>query len=341
MKLIRGLLMTLVLCGCTKDPATGPLPPPPASSRGVYILNEGGYLQGNSTLSYYDTERGTVTNDVFAAVNNRPLGDVGNSIRIHDTLAYIVVNNSHKIEIIALADHRSTGTIDMGVGRSPRQMAFVNDSIALVTNLFDDSVIPVNLRTRALLPRIPVGGNPDGIAIAAGKAFVANSGGGNGRTVSVLSLSSLTVTGTLAVGDNPVKVQVSSAGEVYVLCAGSFSPDTPAKMFVIDPHVPAVVDSISFGGHVFEFALTSGGRGYIPVGDSVLVLDTGTRAVTGTFLRGASFYSIGVDPVSGDVYAGDARNYVQPGSVSIYSPTGTLLRSFNVGIIPGSFAFRQ
>ena len=88
------------------------------------------------------------------------------------------------------------------------------------------------------------------------------------------------------------------------------------------------VDSIPLGGHVFEFALTANGRGYVPSGDSVLILDTRVRAVTGTFTRGESFYSIGVDPVSGDVYAGDARNYVQPGSVSVFSAGGAFIRSF-------------
>jgi YVTN family beta-propeller protein len=307
----------------------------------VYIVNEGGFGQGNATLSYFDIDSARVSNDVFAAVNHRPLGDVGNSIQIRNGLAFIVVNNSHKIEIIAVADHRSTGTIDMGTGRSPRQMAFVNDSLALVTTMYDNAVIPVNVTTGTLLPRIPVGGNPDGIAIAGGKAFVANSGGGSGTTVSVISLANLTVTDTVTVGDNPIKVHVSSDGEVYVLCAGSYVPDTPAGIFVIDPQTAAVVDTIPLGGHVFEFALTSGGRGYIPVADSVLLLDTRTRSVSGTFTRGTAFYALGVDPASGDVYAGDARNYVQPGSVTVFTSAGAVLRSFDVGIIPGSFAFRR
>lgn len=335
------LLPVLALSGCINDPASSPAPAPPSSARGVYILNEGGFNQGNSTLSYYDPLTGQVANDLFAVVNGRPLGDVGNSVQIRGEHAYIVVNNSHKIEIIAIADHRSTGTIDMGAGRSPRQLAFIDDSVALVTNLYDDSVIPVDVKNRLLLPRIPVGPNPEGIAIAAGKAFVANSGAGGGRTVAVIDLALMAVVDTLEVGDNPTEVQVSGEGEVYVLCVGSWFPETPAKIVVIDPHLPAVVDSISFGGHVYEFALTSTSRGYIPVGDSVLVLDTGTRTVTGTLLRGTSFYSVGVDPVSGNVYAGNARNYVQPGSVSIYTPAGTLLRSFDVGITPGSFAFRR
>jgi|WetSurMetagenome_2_1015567.scaffolds.fasta_scaffold22905_4 DNA-binding beta-propeller fold protein YncE len=341
MKKIPVLALLIVLNGCINDPATGPPDPPPPSARGVYILNEGGFGQGNATLSYLDLDSGTVSNDVFAAVNLRPLGDVGNSIQIRNGLAYIVVNNSHKIEIIGVTDHRSTGTIDMGTGRSPRQMAFVNDSVALVTNLYDNSVVPVNVKTGVLLPRIPVGSNPDGIALAGGKAFVALSGGGSGTSVAVISLSSLTVTDTVTVLGNPGKVHVSSEGEVYVLCTGSFSPETPAGIVVIDPQTVAVVDTIPLGEHVFEFALTTGGRGYIPLTDSVLTLDTRTRSVIGTFARGTSFYALGVDPVSGDVYAGDARNFVQPGSVTVFNSAGAVQRSFDVGIIPGSFAFRH
>jgi DNA-binding beta-propeller fold protein YncE len=73
----------------------------------------------------------------------------------------------------------------------------------------------------------------------------------------------------------------------------------------------------------------------------VLVLDTRTRRLTGTLTRGRTYYAVGVDSVSGDVYLADARNYVQPGAVEIFSRAGAVVRSFDVGVNPGSFAFRQ
>jgi hypothetical protein len=46
-----------------------------------------------------------------------------------------------------------------------------------------------------------------------------------------------------------------------------------------------------------------------------------------------------VDPVSSDLYVGDAGDYVNSGSVSRYSSSGELIDSFSVGISPGSIVF--
>ncbi len=341
MKITWVAVCTIFCMGCVQDPTAPHTSPPAESSGGVYILNEGRFGHGDASLSYYDLQSGQVSNDVFFAVNNRMLGDVGNSILIRGGRAYIVVNNSNRIEVIGVADNRSAGTIDMGAGRSPRQMAFVNDTLALVTNLYDNSVIVVNVRSMSQGTRIPVGPNPEGIVIAAGKVFVANSGLGSGRSLSVIDLPELSVVRTLRVGDNPYAIEAASDGTLYVLCAGSYMPDTPAKIFIVDPASETVVDSVFLGSHVFKFAVGIAGRVYVPVADSVVIVDTGTRRITGSLTRGVAYYGVGVDTVSGNVYLADPKNYVQPGTIHVYTPAGIQSTSFDVGIIPGSFAFKR
>jgi DNA-binding beta-propeller fold protein YncE len=133
---------------------------------------------------------------------------------------------------------------------------------------------------------------------------------------------------------------------VYVLCAGFYNDfanpndDTPAKIYVLQPDFETVVDSIVLGEHAFKMAIGSDGHAYVPITDSVLVVDTRLRKVNGTFVRGV-FYGVGVDEISGNVYLSDPKNYQQPGTVFIYDSQKTLLRQFDAGIIPGSFAFRR
>ena len=54
-----------------------------------------------------------------------------------------------------------------------------------------------------------------------------------------------------------------------------------------------------------------------------------------------SFYGLGYDPVLNEIYGSDAVDFVQQGWVYRYASTGSVIDSFQVGIIPGSFAFQQ
>ena len=340
------VILSLFLIGCVRDPGPLEAMTPLPSAKGVYVLNEGNFGRGNSTLSYYDLQTGTVYEDVFFAVNGKMLGDVGNAIFLRQDRCYIVVNNSNKIEVIDPVTNTNTGTITIGAGQSPRQMAFLNDTTALVTNLYDGSVLVVHLQSLTTGIRIPVGPNPDGITIVDGKAVVANSGLGAGRSISVIDVQTLAVMRTMDIGDNPVAVAATPEGMVYVLCAGFYGsgsiPDdsTPAQVIVIDPRTTAIVDSIDIPGHAYTIAVSGTGLAYVPSSDSVMVIDTRAHRVTGTFARGA-FYAVGVEESSGDIYLSDAKNFAQPGEVLVYASDGQLRTRFTAGVIPGSFAFKR
>jgi YVTN family beta-propeller protein len=271
---------------------------------------------------------------------------VGNHIVVQNGTAYIVVNNSHKVEIIETQTHKSLGTIDAGAGKSPRQIVLASDTLALLTNLYDASVSVLGLVSRSVVARIPVGSNPEGIAISSGKAFVANSGFGNGNTVSVINLATLGVSGTITVADNPADVVRTSDGQIYVLCAGAYgdfndpNDDTPAKVMVIDPSSETVMDSILIGGHAFRMSAGKDGKAYVVAEGNIVQIDTQNHSVVGPFATGIH-YGVGVEEESGDVYIADAKDFVTPGSILVYSPNGTKRDEHTVGLIPGRFAFNR
>jgi len=70
--------------------------------RGVLILNEGNFMYGNSSLSYYNPVTGKVVNDVFYRQNGVPLGDVAQSAVIYGGELYVVLYNSGKIMVMNL-----------------------------------------------------------------------------------------------------------------------------------------------------------------------------------------------------------------------------------------------
>jgi len=339
-------LMALVACGCVQDPASVQPVVPTPSAKGVYILNEGYFGQGNSALSYYDLQSFAVYPDAFKAVNGRSLGDVGNQVVLRGGRGYVVVNNSNRIEIFDAQTIVGLGTIALGSGTSPRQLAFVSDSIGLVTNLYDNSVFVLNLYRGSIEKRIPVGDNPEGIAIAGGKAVVANSGFGSGNTVTVIALDVLQAVRTLRVGENPQGVVALPDGEVCVVCGGSYgdfanpADDTPARLYFVDPLREWVTDSLLIGGHASTIALGPGGIAYVPATDAVRTVDVTRRRTIGDFVAG-SYYGVAVEELTGDVYLTDVQNYAGPGKVVVFSPAGEVRTTIQVGLIPGSMAFKR
>ena len=144
---------------------------------GVFIIDEGNFMGGNGSLSFYSYDSSKVYNDLFSEVNGRPLGDVPNSMEIYGDKAYIVVNNSGKIEIIKKNTLESVSTITGLI--SPRNIGFVNSSKAYVTSMYSDSLIIINLNDNSISGYIDLRRSSESIVIAGDKAFVANWVGGN------------------------------------------------------------------------------------------------------------------------------------------------------------------
>ncbi len=346
MKILVFFLIVILFSSCVKNPTGVSQEMIAENVSGVYVLNEGNFGRGNSEISFYNFNQQKIYNNIFYNTNHKNLGDVGNEIEIRDSLGYIVVNNSHKIEIININSNINIATINIGQNRSPRQMEFLNDSIALVTNLYDNSVLVLNVFQKSILKRIQVGNNPEGIAIFGNKCFVANSGLGNGNTISILDLENFEVRNTLKVGDNPVEIKIDNDGEVYVLCAGKYNSftdttdDTWSKIFIVSPTTEKIIDSIFIGDHSFKMVLTNNDNGFACGEKNILQINTLTNKLIGNFFSG-KFYSIAYDEINHNLYLSDAKNYIQNGTIKVISILGQFRNSFDVGINPSSFAFKK
>src|SRR5687767_12691559 len=79
---------------------------------GVFVVNEGNFQHADGSISYINPSSGEVSYDLFGAVNSgRALGDVVQSMTIDNDQAYIVVNNSNKIEVVNANTFKASYTI--------------------------------------------------------------------------------------------------------------------------------------------------------------------------------------------------------------------------------------
>ena len=173
------LLALLLLTGCNPDKDPGAKPAPDTTS--VFVVNEGNFNRANGSVSLYSKpDKRVTTLDLFQSANGRGLGDVVQSMTVRDNRAYLVVNNSNKLEVVSVPDFRAVGVVTGLHG--PRYFLPVSATRGYVTQWGNfagvrSGIKVVDLATYAVVDSILTGNLPERLVLAAGRVFVANSGG--------------------------------------------------------------------------------------------------------------------------------------------------------------------
>jgi len=344
---IISILFVLFINSCEKDPTSvekNQLPEP--ALKGIFITNEGSFSAANASLSYFNSDSGVMYSNIFNSVNGTDLGSIANSITIYDTLVFIVVNNSDKIEVISVNSFNRIATINLPVGSSPRNFVVVNDSKGYVTNLYTNNCSIINLDTYQATGSIPTGTNPEGLVIANSKLYVANSGFGAGNTISVISISTDQLVDSIGVGDNPIAMEKDEFGNVYVLCSGGYgnwndpNDDTPGGVWKINSASDSVVDSLIVQSHPSRICLNEDNHGYFINNNNIFEFNYLSMQAVDSSLATGNFYGLNYDPVSQKIYALDPKDYFsQNGEMIIFDKSGLEDVRYEVGLIPGTMAF--
>ncbi|WP_432670488.1 T9SS type A sorting domain-containing protein [Flavobacterium sp. SM2513] len=316
---------------------------------GVFILNEGGAGSGNASVSFFSNN--VLTNSIYATANpnESALGDTGQSIAFNGDYAYIVLNISNTIKVINRNTFAYVATISTGLD-NPRYMAFANGK-GYVTNwgqgsTTDDYLAVINLATHSVENTIALDGGVEKISTINDKLYVAHQGGfGVGNTLSVVNPISLTVEASISVGDVPNSMLVNN-GFLYVLCGGSPSwsaAETDGKLIKINLTTNTVESTLNFPSlHPSNLKGTATGTDFYFTIDANVYTSTlasTTIPTTALFSLGAQgVYGIyGMELIDDQLFVADAGNYVSPGTVYIYTTSGTLVQNYTVGVIPNSF----
>lgn len=308
---------------------------------GVFIINEGNFRGGNGSLSFYSYDSLKIYNDLFYKINGRPLGDVPNSMISYSAKAYIVVNNSGKIEVIDQSTLESKATISGLI--SPRNMAVINNNKAYVSSIYSDSVTIIKLSDNSISGYINLRRSSEAIVVSGERAFISNWMGG--KEILVINTVNDRVVDSIEVGIEPESMVLDKNKMLWVLCNGGWSRQNYAELIVIN----TINNSIE-KKYVFPNKQDSPSCLQIDgLGSTIYYLDNGVRQMDINSAElpvsplisqsGGYFYKIGVNPLSGDIFITDAIDFMQPGYLLIYKNNGTKVSSERADIIPGSVCF--
>lgn len=322
-----------------------------ASDDGVFITNEGNFQYGNASLSYYDPTTMTVENEVFNRANAMKLGDVAQSMIIHDNVGWVVVNNSHVIFAIDINTFKERGRITNLT--SPRYMHFLSDEKAYVTQLWDNRIFIVNPKRYEIIgyiecPGMTMENGSTEQMVQYGKYVYVNCWSYNNR---ILKIDTETdrVVDELVVGIQPTSLVLDKNNKMWTITDGGYenSPygyEAPT-LYCIDAETFTIEKQFRFrlGDKASELQLNRAGDMLYWLNDDVWAMSVDdTRLPIRPFLesKGTIYYGLTVSPGNGDVYVADAIDYQQPGKVYRYTSDGILQDEFYVGIIPGAFCWK-
>jgi YVTN family beta-propeller protein len=331
----------LVLVSCKEDDLPDN-PEPGLFSDGFFILSEGNFGTGNSSMDFY--QRGTgLQADVYAGANGGlSPGDVLQSMtRIGDRY-FLVVNNSGKIDVLDPETAKLSGSIT-GL-TSPRYILAAGSNKAYVTDLFSGSIAVVNTATLQVDGQISTGTWTERMVAIDNKIYVALMGRDK---IWILDPATDAVLDSLETGREPEGLLTDNEGHLYILSTGGFMESAP-ELRKVDAATKVLEQQWVLGGvgdYVNDLALSADGQ-YLywlgPGGVYRMETSAATAPTTPWIATDASVYaySLGVDPGSGgEVLLGDAVDFSSQGRVFRYSASGTLLDSFQVGINPGAYYF--
>lgn len=348
--LLRYLLLLLTLpVGMTACMDYGPLDEEhfENSSNGVFILCEGNFMYGNATLSYYIPETGTLQNDIFSRANGIALGDVAQSMTLHNGLGYVVVNNSGVVFVIDPTTFRVRGTLTGLV--SPRYVHFVSDTKAYITDLYDARITVFDPMTLEITGHIPLNGHKSAEQMVQwGDTLFTNCWSYDNKIL-VIDTRTDQLIDSVEVGVQPTSLALDRNGKLWTVTDGGyegnpFGHEAPS-LWRIDARTLQIEQRYDFPMNDSPSEVTLNGSR-----DTLFYInhDIWRMPVTEATLpaaplvphRNTIFYGLGVDPRTSEVYVADAIDYVQPGVVYRFSADGTALDTLRVGVTPGAFCFK-
>jgi DNA-binding beta-propeller fold protein YncE len=315
------------------------------TENGIFIACEGNFMYGNGSLSFYHPEKKEVTNHLFQARNNAPLGDVVQSLARKGNSLFIVVNNSGKIMVTDSRTIEFKGTItDL---TSPRYIHFISESKAYISDLYATSVTVFNPGTLEITGTIDLEGHSSEQMVQVGK-FVYASHWVNGEHILVIDTETDKLVDQIKVPAQPKDLRVDKSGKIWVLCGGSYENsdvDTqPSALVRLDPETRTMEQIYRFSEGMFSSGLEMNADGdtLYYLNNGVYKMDVNSRHLPDSVFIPENeklFYHLAVNPGNNEIYIADAIDYTQDAVVYRYSQSGMLKDSFKVGINPSDFLF--
>lgn len=371
--------LPLLLCvtGCREDELVVPteydiIPETPSSDtaiRGFYLVNEGNMGSNKCSLDYFDYFTGLYSRNIYAERNPnviKELGDVGNDIGIYGSKLYVVVNCSHKVEVLDSRSGVRIGQVDIPncrYIRFHRGKAYVSSYVGPVlidVNAPKGAVYEVDTLSLAVTAKVTVGYQPEEMEIVDDYMYVANSGGYRApqydNTVSVIQMIDLKQVQQIPVDINLHRVKKDKYDKLWINSRGDhrsrpsclyvLSKKTGQTRLSVESKIDIPCSNMAIKGDSLYYYATEWNEYTSENAVSYGIIDIRSQEVVsenfitdGTEKEITIPYGIAIHPETGDIFVTDAKNYVSSGTLYCFDRHGKKKWSVRTGDIPAHICF--
>lgn len=341
--LFLAIAFTFIACDERDDSPKGEY------SSGVFVVNEGNFGSADGTVSFFNRNDKSVKQDVFGTANNgRALGDVVQSMTVDGNLAYLVINNSNKVEVVNANTFKTEYTIEDV--KLPNYFVALNGKGYLtewVSFAEKGRVSVINLNNRSIETRIETDYGASNILAVNNMLYVTNS---FANTVSVINPSTNAVVKAITVGSSPGAFALDKNNKLWVVCGGGYDGNynslNDGALYQINTSTNVVEKNIALGVNVKSQVAINREKDnlYYFNGNKIYKVSIDATSTPQQALitedNAAGFYGFGFDAEQEIIYAADAGNFSGNGKVYRYQKDGTPIDNFVAGRGPNGFVFR-
>jgi YVTN family beta-propeller protein len=343
------LAISTLFVACEKDKSTTQS----SAVGGAYVVNEGQFLNNNGSIS--SLSDGQANNNLFLTANGVAPGDIVQHIAFMGDNAYIVVNNSQKVEVVNKSTFKSIATLDDVAFDYPRYAQAANGKMYVSNGSGQGTAIVIDTATNNVLTSIAVGTGPGKMVAVGDNLFLVNGGGFSTPgdtvnipkgTVSVINTSTDTETKRTELFPNARDI-VAVGNQVFVLCGGAivYNVDYSAVLKQTEPYLVEldangnIVSSTQIGeasDKPEQLEVAADGTLYLYQDGEVFPYNNGSKGAS--IVTGQNAYGMNISP-DNTMYLSLAGDFASSGYVATYTLSGSFKDSVMVGIVPNGVYF--
>jgi len=333
MNKIKYLIIAILFIGCQADneEIIDPIP-----NQWVFVACEGNFGASNGSIS--------MINELGEVKSVNDLGDIVQSVEVYKNKLFVIINNSHKIMAFDItADGLRLPGIEIDTNNSsPREMQIIDDKLYF-KNWNSSDVKILNLTNYVIEESIQVEGKPESIVIDGTDLWVGiqmNNDYSDGNKLLKISTISNSVSETFDIGKGPTSLTVSDnniyvANTYYDANYNAFYGSSKLNVISKEVDINYYGSGIVCGGDVLNynsdiFRSYSGGAAML--GSDLKILE---QTKIGSY-EPSQLYS---SEIIGDYIYFGITDFRDINQVKVVDFNNNEIASYDVGLIPGDFAF--